>query len=71
MDRVNAQGIPRRQLKWTLTQRRHVNKARSEDACLLCRADGVDESGLCNTCYSLLDEDELKIAERWLGGIGP
>lgn len=71
MDRVNAQGIPRQQLEWTLKQRRHVNKACREDACLLCRASGVNEAGVCDTCYALLNDKELTIAERWLSGIGP
>ena len=71
MDRVNAQGIPRRRLAWTLTQRRHVLHAIEEDACLLCRAPGLNEAGLCDVCYALLDDREIKIAERWLGGTGP
>ena len=71
MDRVNSKGIPRQQLEWTLTQKRYVNKALREDACLLCRSRGVNEAGLCDTCYALLDDNELKLAERWLGGIGP
>ena len=71
MDRVNAQGIPRHRLAWTLTQRRHVRLALHQDACLLCRASGVNEAGLCDLCYALLDDKELTIAERWLGGTGP
>ncbi len=71
MDRVNSQGIPRKQLLWTLSQPRHVKKAIREDACLLCRTRGVNEAALCDTCYALLDEEELKSAERWLSGVGP
>lgn len=58
-------------LEWTLKQRRHVNKAIKENACLLCRAQNVNEAGLCDTCYALLDDKELKVAERWLAGVGP
>ena len=71
MDRLNTQGIPRRQLAWALTQPRHVKKAVKEDACLLCRAKSVNESGLCDACYALLTEEELRTAERWLSGVGP
>jgi hypothetical protein len=48
-----------------------VAKAIKEDACLLCRSKGVNEAALCDACYALLDEEELKLAERWLSGIGP
>lgn len=71
MDRVNSQGLPRHQLAYVLTQPRHVRKAIKEDACLLCRTKGVNEAGLCDACYALLDDKELKLAERWLSGVGP
>jgi hypothetical protein len=71
VERVNSQGIPRRQLLWALKQPRHVKKAIKEDACLLCRANGVNEAALCDTCYALLNEPELSAAERWLSGVGP
>jgi hypothetical protein len=56
---------------WTLSQRRLVNKAIKEDACLLCRTGGVNEAALCDACYALLNDDELRAAERWLSGVGP
>ena len=71
MDRVNSQGIPRKQLLWTLTQHRHVLKAVKEDACLLCRTKGVNEAGLCDTCYALLNDEEIRLAEKWMSGVGP
>ena len=71
MDRVNAQGIQRHQLTWTLTQKRLVKKARRENACLLCRAKGVNEAALCDLCHALLNDEELRLAERWLAGVGP
>lgn len=71
MDRVNSQGIPRKQLTWVLTQPRHVKKAIRENACLLCRSNGVNEAGLCDMCYALLTDEELRLAEKWLGGVGP
>ncbi len=48
-----------------------MKKAIKEDACLLCRTNKVNEAALCDTCYSLLDDEELKLAEKWLGGVGP
>ncbi len=71
MDRINAQGLPRDQLLFALTQRRIVRQARKEDACLLCRQERVNEAGLCEYCIAILDEDEMKLAERWMNGSGP
>ncbi|HXH62008.1 MAG TPA: hypothetical protein VNI20_11700 [Fimbriimonadaceae bacterium] len=71
MERVNSQGIPRDHLEWALAQRRIVERARREDACLLCRANGVNEAGLCDLCYTQLREPEQVLAERWLSGVGP
>jgi hypothetical protein len=71
MDRVNSLGIPRDSLGWALRQPRIVRLARRQDACLLCCAKGVNEAGLCTACTSLLRDDELALAERWMSGIGP
>jgi len=71
VDRVNSHGIPRHQLLWSLGQVKHVNKARREDSCLLCCTKRVNEAGLCDVCYALLDDEELKAAEKWLSGVGP
>lgn len=46
-------------------------RARKEDACLLCRTKGVNEAALCDTCFALLTDAELSIAEKWLSGVGP
>lgn len=71
MDRHNSEGGPRETLKWVLTQRPHVMAARKIDKCLLCRAPRVNEAGLCNYCWALLRDDELKLGEAWLNGTGP
>ncbi len=69
--RLNPEGIPRDQLRYALSQRRFVMTARRIDACLLCRNPRVNESGLCEVCYALLTDEELRLASRWLSGEGP
>jgi hypothetical protein len=54
-----------------LRNRRQVVAARKINSCLLCRRIGVNEAGLCDFCYSMLDGDELLLAVRWLQGVGP
>ena len=71
MDRINATGLRREQLVWALTQNRLVSAARKEDSCLLCRSQRVNEAGVCVVCFSMLTDDELKLARRWLAGTGP
>lgn len=71
MERINPTGIPRSELVWALGQTRLVSQARARDACLLCRGPGVNEAGLCRICYSLLSDEELVLARRWLAGVGP
>jgi len=72
VERLNSEGISRDQLRYVLTQRRLVQTARRIDSCLLCRRSGVNEAGLCDVCYSLLDDpEEQAIAHRWLTGEGP
>ena len=70
-DRINSEGIRREDLRWTLTQRRIVLTARRINSCLLCRRAGVNESGLCDVCFSLLSDEEARIAARWISGEGP
>lgn len=71
MDRVNSEGIPRWQLTVALKDRRQVTEARKVDTCMLCRRHRVNESGLCDMCYSGLDGEEFRLAARWLSGVGP
>ena len=71
MERFNSEGILRNELIVTLRDRRKVADARRIDACLLCRRNRVNESGLCDFCYGTLDGEELKLAMRWLAGVGP
>lgn len=71
MDRLNPIGLPRDELAYTLTQSRFVMRARRTNSCLLCRKAGVNEAGLCDSCYVMLNDEELRLAERWLGGRGP
>lgn len=68
-DRVNSTGLMRKDLVWALEQARVVKQARQNDACLLCREQGVNEAGLCRVCFSLLDDKELALARRWTQGI--
>jgi len=71
MDRVNSEGILRRELTLALQTRSAVKNARTIDSCLLCRRGRVNPAGLCEVCYSLLDGPELRLATRWLSGEGP
>ncbi|GMV87379.1 MAG: hypothetical protein AMXMBFR81_03100 [Chthonomonas sp.] len=71
MDRANSEGLPRNQLLWALSQPRFVLRARKMDACLLCCAHRVNEAGLCESCHASLSDEELRVVERWLIGIGP
>jgi hypothetical protein len=71
VDRVNSQGIPLAELNYTLRQPRFVRKAIRANRCLLCCREKVNEAGLCEFCYSQLDEPELRLAERWIAGVGP
>ena len=71
MNRLNSEGYPRHQLLQVMRERRIVMDARRIDACLLCRRNKVNESGLCEVCYGMLDGEELRLAERWRSGVGP
>jgi hypothetical protein len=71
VERVNSEGIPREQLIYALTQPKMVAHARRRNGCLLCRAKGVNEAGLCASCIPFLSREELKLMERWMAGVGP
>lgn len=71
MERHNSEGILRKDLKIALRDRRQVLTARRIDSCLLCRRPRVNESGLCDVCYGMLEGEELDLACRWLSGEGP
>jgi hypothetical protein len=72
VERLNSEGIPRDTLRIALKSRRDVLTARRINSCLLCRRIGVNETGLCDVCYGLLDDpEELRLANRWLTGEGP
>lgn len=71
MDRLNSEGIARHKLKVALSDRPTVLSARRTDTCLLCRRPRVNEAGLCDVCWALLDDDELRLAGKWLMGQGP
>jgi hypothetical protein len=70
-DRLNSEGIRRDHLAWALTQTSIVQKARKMNSCLLCRRIGVNEAGLCQVCFALLNDEEIRTASRWLSGEGP
>lgn len=71
VERLNNEGIPRESLILAMRDRRTVATARRIDTCLLCRRPRVNEAGLCEVCYGALDGDELRLATRWLQGVGP
>ena len=71
MERYNGEGIPRDSLQVALRDRRQVTMARQRDACLLCRRRRVNEAGLCDACYGILEGEELSLALRWISGVGP
>lgn len=71
MDRLNGEGIPRHHLLLALKNRKVVLDARRIDACLLCRNRRVNEAGLCDSCYAVLDGEELRLVNRWMAGVGP
>lgn len=71
MERWNPEAIPRHQLKFALTNPSYVKSARKVDSCLLCRNPKVNEAGLCDVCWSVLSDSELKLALRWLTGEAP
>lgn len=70
-DRLNSEGIRRHELPWALSQRRIVLTARRINSCLLCRRAGVNEAGLCEVCFSMLSDEESRMAQRWTSGEGP
>jgi hypothetical protein len=71
VDRLNGEGILRKNLILALRDRRAVGTARRINSCLLCRRIGVNEAALCDVCYSMLDGEELVWAQKWLTGVGP
>jgi hypothetical protein len=72
VERFNSEGIPRHQLKFVLSRPSIVATARRVNHCLLCRRVGVNEAGLCDLCYPLIqDPEEQRLIERWLSGEGP
>jgi hypothetical protein len=71
VDRLNSEGIPRYQLTVALKDRHQVMRARRFDICMLCRRQRVNDSGLCEICYSSLDGEEFRLAASWISGVGP
>ena len=71
MARWNSEGIRQEDLAWALGQKHIVPMYVRMDSCMLCRAQRVNEAGLCRTCYSLLDNPELELAVRWMNGVAP
>lgn len=71
MDRLNSEGIRRGELPFVLRQTDRVRTARRIDSCLLCRRKRVNEAGLCDVCFSQLEGEEMRLANRWLTGEGP
>lgn len=71
VERLNAEAIPRRLLMQALLDKRLVPTFRRIDRCLLCRRPGVNEAALCSVCWALLEDDEMRQAQRWLNGGAP
>lgn len=70
MDRINSEGIPRHLLAIMLKEPDVVRVAVKQDACLLCRNGKVNEAGLCQVCFTMLTDEEIKLAEAWTSGRG-
>ncbi|QYK54142.1 MAG: hypothetical protein KF824_04415 [Fimbriimonadaceae bacterium] len=70
-DRLHPEGVERSQLAWVLTQARFVKVAVRIDQCLLCRNKSVNEAGLCDVCFTFLDDKETELALRWTSGVAP
>jgi hypothetical protein len=71
VERLNSEGIVRTDLAWALGQRRLVHTARRLNSCMLCKRSGVNEAGICDVCYAVVNEEELALAEKWMRGTGP
>ena len=71
MSRIHREGVPRGDLLIALRSRSKVRVARETDTCLLCCASKVNEAGLCQMCMPLVSDEELKLVERWMTGVGP
>jgi hypothetical protein len=71
VSRLNSEGIRRGDLCFALTQPKMVGDARRIGSCLLCRNGPVNEAGLCDICFSLLSDEEYRLANKWLTGEGP
>lgn len=71
MERFNSEAIPRHKLIEALKDAFAVRIARRIDRCLLCKRPGVNEAALCDVCWTLITEDELALAQRWLNGVAP
>ncbi len=71
LERLNSEGILRSELRHALNAPERVKAARRIDACLLCRRPRVNEAGICDVCYSGLEGEDARLANRWLTGQGP
>jgi len=69
--RVNSEGIKREDLAMTLRDHHRVRMARRIDACLICRRPRVNEAGLCDVCYGMIEGVELELATCWMRGTIP
>jgi hypothetical protein len=71
MEMALTSTIRRADLRFVLTQPKLVAAARRNRSCLLCKFGPVNESGLCESCFSLLGDEEHRLAQKWLTGEGP
>lgn len=71
MSRIHREGVPRDDLLIALRTKSMVITARETDTCMLCCAKKVNDAGICQMCMPLVSDEELKVIERWMAGVGP
>lgn len=71
MERWNSEGIPRDQLMFILRQGFAVKTAIRIQKCMLCRASGVNEAGICHMCMAFLSDEESRLVEKFMNGMEP
>ena len=71
MPRIHREGILRGDLLIALRTKSKVITARETDTCMLCCAKKVNDAGICQMCMPLVSDEELKVIERWMAGVGP
>jgi len=71
MARLNSEGIWREDLLLTLRTPHLIEDARRKKRCFVCQRTSINRAGLCDVCYSQLDGEELREANRYIDGLNP